>query len=72
MAGGVGLNLTAANHLLLLDPAWNPACEAQCFDRTHRMGQKSLIKYVGHTMLAAPHHNGEKNEIFDVLSMVIR
>merc|ERR1719193_3028052 len=37
MAGGVGLNLTAANHLLLLDPAWNPACEAQCFDRTHRM-----------------------------------
>ena len=39
MAGGVGLNLTAANHLLLLDPAWNPATEAQCFDRTHRMGQ---------------------------------
>ena len=38
-AGGVGLNLTAANHLLLLDPAWNPACEWQCFDRTHRMGQ---------------------------------
>ena len=39
MAGGVGLNLTAANHLLLLDPAWNPAIESQCFDRTHRMGQ---------------------------------
>ena len=39
MAGGVGLNLTAANHLLLLDPAWNPATEEQCFDRTHRMGQ---------------------------------
>ena len=35
-AGGVGLNLTAANHLLLLDPAWNPASEWQCFDRTHR------------------------------------
>ena len=34
-AGGVGLNLTAANHLLLLDPAWNPASEWQCFDRTH-------------------------------------
>ena len=28
-AGGVGLNLTAANHLLLLDPAWNPASEWQ-------------------------------------------
>ena len=39
MAGGVGLNLTVANHLLLLDPAWNPAIEEQCFDRTHRMGQ---------------------------------
>ncbi len=38
-AGGVGLNLTAANHLLLLDPAWNPAAEWQCFDRIHRMGQ---------------------------------
>merc|ERR1719285_1076357 len=38
-AGGVGLNLTAANHLLLLDPAWNPASEWQCFDRTHRLGQ---------------------------------
>ena len=38
-AGGVGLNLTAANHLLLLDPAWNPASEWQCFDRIHRLGQ---------------------------------
>ena len=38
-AGGVGLNLTAANHLLLLDPAWNPAAEWQCFDRVHRLGQ---------------------------------
>jgi len=42
-AGGVGLNLTAANHLLLLDPAWNPAVEWQCFDRTHRMGQNKDV-----------------------------
>ena len=28
-----------ANHLLLLDPAWNPAAEWQCFDRVHRLGQ---------------------------------
>jgi len=42
-AGGVGLNLTAANHLLLLDPAWNPASEWQCFDRTHRLGQKKEV-----------------------------
>ena len=38
----MGLNLTAANHLLLLDPAWNPASEWQCFDRIHRMGQTKV------------------------------
>jgi len=42
-AGGVGLNLIAANHLLLLDPAWNPAAEWQCFDRIHRMGQTKEV-----------------------------
>ena len=47
-AGGVGLNLTAANHLLLLDPAWNPACEWQCFDRTHRLGQTKKVAVGGH------------------------
>ena len=38
-AGGVGLNLTAASKLILLDPAWNPSTEEQCFDRIHRLGQ---------------------------------
>ncbi|XP_038045118.1 helicase-like transcription factor, partial [Patiria miniata] len=38
-AGGVGINLTAASRLYLLDPAWNPASEDQCFDRCHRLGQ---------------------------------
>ena len=42
-AGGVGLNLTSANHLLLLDPAWNPAAEWQCFDRIHRIGQEKPV-----------------------------
>ena len=42
-AGGVGLNLTAANHLMLLDPAWNPAAEWQCFDRIHRLGQQKTV-----------------------------
>ena len=42
-AGGVGLNLTAASHLLLLDPAWNPASEWQCFDRIHRLGQTKQV-----------------------------
>uniref|UniRef100_A0A8B9Q2W1 Helicase like transcription factor n=1 Tax=Apteryx owenii TaxID=8824 RepID=A0A8B9Q2W1_APTOW len=39
-AGGVGLNLTAASRVFLMDPAWNPAAEDQCFDRCHRLGQK--------------------------------
>ena len=42
-AGGVGLNLTAASHLLMLDPAWNPASEWQCFDRIHRLGQTKPV-----------------------------
>ena len=38
-AGGTGLNLTAADHVFLLDPWWNPAAEDQAADRTHRIGQ---------------------------------
>ncbi len=38
-AGGVGLNLTAADTVILYDPWWNPATEAQAMDRTHRIGQ---------------------------------
>jgi superfamily II DNA or RNA helicase len=38
-AGGLGLNLTAAEYVFLLDPWWNPAIEAQAIDRTHRIGQ---------------------------------
>ncbi|MGF0116488.1 SNF2-related protein [Promicromonospora sp. Marseille-Q5078] len=38
-AGGVGLNLTEADYVYLLDPWWNPAAEAQAVDRTHRIGQ---------------------------------
>ena len=45
-AGGVGLNLTAAGYVFLLDPWWNPAVEAQAIDRAHRIGQdKSVIAY---------------------------
>uniref|UniRef100_A0A672VBK5 Helicase like transcription factor n=1 Tax=Strigops habroptila TaxID=2489341 RepID=A0A672VBK5_STRHB len=42
-AGGVGLNLTAASRVFLMDPAWNPAAEDQCFDRCHRLGQKHSV-----------------------------
>ena len=42
-AGGVGLNLTAADYVILLDPWWNPAVEDQAADRTHRIGQKKPV-----------------------------
>jgi superfamily II DNA or RNA helicase len=42
-AGGVGLNLTAAEYVFLLDPWWNPAVEAQAIDRTHRIGQSRHV-----------------------------
>jgi non-specific serine/threonine protein kinase len=42
-AGGVGLNLTAAEYVYLVDPWWNPAVEAQAIDRTHRIGQTNKI-----------------------------
>ena len=45
-AGGVGLNLTAADYVFLVDPWWNPAVEAQAIDRTHRIGQtKNVFAY---------------------------
>lgn len=42
-AGGLGLNLTRADYVFLLDPWWNPAIEAQAVDRAHRIGQKNQV-----------------------------
>ena len=42
-AGGVGLNLTAADYVYLVDPWWNPATEDQAIDRTHRIGQTKKV-----------------------------
>ncbi len=42
-AGGTGLNLTAADYVMLLDPWWNPAVEAQAAGRSHRMGQQQPV-----------------------------
>ncbi len=42
-AGGLGLNLTKADYVFILDPWWNPAVEAQAIDRAHRIGQKNRV-----------------------------
>ena len=49
-AGGTGLNLTAADHVFLLDPLWNPAVEQQAADRAHRIGQDRPV--VLHRLIA--------------------
>jgi SNF2 family DNA or RNA helicase len=49
-AGGLGLNLTAAEYVYLLDPWWNPAVEAQAADRAHRIGQERPV--VVHRLIA--------------------
>lgn len=49
-AGGLGLNLTEADYVFLLDPWWNPAVEAQAVDRAHRIGQVNTVftyKFIG-------------------------
>ncbi|HEY8495358.1 MAG TPA: DEAD/DEAH box helicase, partial [Myxococcota bacterium] len=50
-AGGTGLNLTAADHVFLLDPWWNPAVEEQAADRAHRIGQTRPVEI--HRLVAA-------------------
>lgn len=49
-AGGLGLNLTAANNVYVMEPQYNPAAEAQAVDRVHRLGQKRPVKIVRYIM----------------------
>ena len=42
-AGGVGLNLTAADYVFIMDPWWNPAAESQAIDRAYRIGQHNPV-----------------------------
>jgi SNF2 family DNA or RNA helicase len=42
-AGGMGLNLTKAEYVFLIDPWWNPAVENQAIDRAHRIGQENKV-----------------------------
>lgn len=66
-AGGVGLNLTSADYVFIVDPWWNPAVEQQAVDRTHRIGQaKTVFTYkfitkdtVEEKILALQHHKKE-------------
>ena len=39
----MGLNLTAASYVFIMDPWWNPAVESQAIDRAHRIGQKNTL-----------------------------
>ena len=45
-AGGLGLNLTAANYVILLDPWWNPSIEEQAIDRAYRIGQTQDVTVI--------------------------
>ncbi len=61
-AGGVGLTLTAANHVIHLARWWNPAVEDQCTDRVYRIGQERPVHV--HTVLAVHPEYGERS--FDI------
>ncbi|EHK43096.1 hypothetical protein TRIATDRAFT_130946 [Trichoderma atroviride IMI 206040] len=50
MAGGLGLNLTAANNVYVMEPQYNPAAEAQAVDRVHRLGQKRPVRTIRYIM----------------------
>lgn len=44
--GGLGLNLTAASHVFIMEPSWNPSLESQAVDRAHRFGQRRPVRVV--------------------------
>jgi SNF2 family DNA or RNA helicase len=71
-AGGVGLNLTAADYVIHMDPWWNPAVEDQASDRAHRMGQlrpvtiyRMIAKQTIEEKIVALH--GHKRDLADSL-----
>jgi SNF2 family DNA or RNA helicase len=53
-AAALGLNLTAANHVVLLDLWWNPTTEEQAIDRAHRIGQARAVHVTRVTIEGAP------------------
>ena len=71
-AGGVGLNLTAADTVIIYDPWWNPAAEAQAVDRIHRIGQTRNVNSIKLVMKDSVEEKvldlqSRKKELFDSL-----
>jgi hypothetical protein len=66
-AGGVGLTLTAANHVIHLSRWWNPAVEDQCSDRVYRIGQNKTV-HIYYPMAVLP--QGEEHS-FDMQLQVL-
>lgn len=63
VAGGVGLNLTGANHLILVDPHWNPQLEAQAFDRVYRVGQSKPVQIYKWVLMVHPDNSTRKKNL---------
>lgn len=53
-AASLGLNLTAANYVVLMDLWWNPAVEEQAIDRAHRIGQTRTVRVMRLTIAGVP------------------
>jgi len=71
-AGNAGLNLTIANHVIILDPFWNPFVEHQAADRCHRIGQRREVTV--HRVLigeAGVDHAAEPNRVFTVEDRIL-
>lgn len=63
-AGGVGINLTAAENVILFDPWWNPAAEQQAFARAHRIGQRHAVVVTKFVC-----HNSVEEKMLDLLAL---
>ncbi|KAL8906452.1 MAG: hypothetical protein Q9171_006264 [Xanthocarpia ochracea] len=62
--GANGLNLTAANHVFLMEPQWNPALEDQALDRVHRMGQTKAVTTVRYIMKNSIEESVQRQQVY--------
>lgn len=63
-AGGVGLNLTTANRVYMMEPYWNPAVEQQAIDRVHRLGQTRPVTTIRFIINNSIEQNMQKRQIY--------